>query len=434
MKWSLRHTITMLVIGAYLIFSYGFMLIRIPPVAGGGIPIGEILLLFSLSFLIKDLKWVPLFTNNIIFIAFLMWWTLGISRVLLALPEYGMWAFRDATHVIESLFLWVGFVFASSPSAIDRLFLWLKRILTLGCLNALTFPFREIIQVISPTITAASGYTAFLFPHYTLSGVILLWEAIRRLIDQTRVNLLISGLLLAYAVAIFQARTIYIQVLAILLLMLWYRPKIFGKMSLAIGAGLFALILVIVSGVEIKGRIGQNISFEFIGNHFTAIAGIENTGVEGAAKGVDLRLNWWKDILNKLIESPEKLLLGLGYGFPLMDFHGIMGNAAREPHNSFISILGRIGILGAIFFTWMHIHLMRAWLKAYYLCRKKRYFLGQDRLFMFLAYFVLVWVYSLGEDAFEKPFITIPYYFFWGVFLHYRLHLKNSLLTNIKEN
>ena len=58
-------------------------------------------------------------------------------------------------------------------------------------------------------------------------------------------------------------------------------PKIFGKMSLAIGAGIFALILIVVSGIEIKGRIGQNFSFEFIGNHFTAIAGIEKPGVEG---------------------------------------------------------------------------------------------------------------------------------------------------------
>ena len=108
-------------------------------------------------------------------------------------------------------------------------------------------------------------------------------------------------------------------------------------------------------------------------------------------------------------------MLGLGYGFPLMDFHGRLGNAAREPHNSFISILGRIGILGAIFFTWMHIHLVRAWFKAYNLCRQTGYRLGQDRLFMFLTYFVLIWIYSLGEDAFEKPFITIPIIFF-GVF------------------
>ena len=103
------------------------------------------------------------------------------------------------------------FVFASSPDAIDRLFVWLRRILLLGCLNALTFPFREIIMGFSPTITAAAGYTAFLFPHYTLSGVMLLWEAIRRLIGHTRSNLLIPGLLLAYAVAIFQARTIYLK-------------------------------------------------------------------------------------------------------------------------------------------------------------------------------------------------------------------------------
>ena len=59
MKLSLRHSITLLVVGAYLIFSYGFMLVRFPPVVGGGVPIGEILLFFSLCFLAKDVRWIP---------------------------------------------------------------------------------------------------------------------------------------------------------------------------------------------------------------------------------------------------------------------------------------------------------------------------------------------------------------------------------------
>ena len=182
------------------------MLIRIPPVAGGGVPVGEILLIVWFCFLIKDLKWLPLFANNIIFVPFLMWWALGIGRVLWALPEYGMWALRDATHVIESLFLWIGFVFASAPGAIDRLFVWLRRVLTMGMIYAFTWPWREALRAFSPTIMAAAGYSSTVFFNYTTSAVLLLWEATRRLIGRAD-TLLIPSVLIAYSVTVFQART-----------------------------------------------------------------------------------------------------------------------------------------------------------------------------------------------------------------------------------
>ena len=89
--------------------------------------------------------------------------------------------------------------------------------------------------------------------------------------------------------------------------------------------------------------------------------------------------------------------------------------------------LGRMGLYGIIVFTWGHILLLRTWFRAYGLCRRAGYRLGQDRLLLLMVYFVLIWVNSLGEDAFEKPYVTIPYYFFWGIVLHYAQHLKRAL-------
>jgi len=423
----MRNGLILLVIGAYLILNYGFMLIRIPPVVGGGVPVGEILLFFLLCLWYKDLRWLPSFTNNIVFVPFLMWWTLGLGKAVWALPEYGLWALRDATHVIESLFLWVGFVFAATPGAIDRLFVWLRIILAMGCLYAFSYPWREPLFALSPTITAASGYQTPLFFHYVTSGVLLLWEAVRRLIGRSGGSILVPGLLIAYAIGILQARTFYLQFIAVLLMVLWYRGKTFKKMSLALVVGVLAFVLFAELGVEIKGRMGEPVSLDFIGRHFGAIAGIESAGVEGAAGGVGQRLGWWANIFERVTDSTENLLFGLGYGFPLIDFQAGQGQIAREPHNSYISILGRLGLFGVIFFAWGHVCLLRIWFRAYNLCRQTGHRLGQDRLFLLMVYFVMVLIFSLGEDAFEKPFLTIPYYFFWGVVLHYRLHLKRAL-------
>jgi hypothetical protein len=425
----MRNNLILLVIGAYLILNWGFMLVRIPPVSGGGIPLGEVLLCFSFCIIFKDIRWLPSFTNNLIFVLFLMWWSLGIGKALYAFPEYKMWALRDASHVIESLFLWVGFVFAGAPGAIDRFFVWLRRVLGIASLYALSYPWRNELGVLSPTIQAAAGYQSTIFFNYVGIGQLLLWEAARRFIERAG-GILVPSLLIAFSVGLFQARTIYLQLIAIVLMLLWYRRKAFGKICVAMGVGLIALILVVESGVEIEGRNGQNVSIEYITNHFIAIAGIENPGVKGEAAGVDLRLGWWKDIIfERLPKSTGSLIFGLGYGFPLVDFKGPDGEIVREPHNSYVSILARIGLVGLLLFISGPVLLVHSWWNAFKLCRRESYQIGQDRLFILMVYFVMIWIFSMGEAAFEAPYLTIPYYFFWGVFLHYHLHLKR-MLTN----
>ena len=430
MKFSIRNSFILFVIGAYLILNWGFMLIRLTPVSSGGVPIGEILLCFSFCILYKDIRWLPSFTNNLIFVVFLMWWSLGIGRALYAYPEYGMWALRDASHVIESLFLWVGFVFAAAPGAIDRFFVWLRKVLGIASLYALTFPWDNELKLLSPTITAAAGYTSTIFFNYSGVGQLLLWEAGRRFIEDAK-GILVPSLLIIYTIGIFQARTLYLQLIAIVLMLLWYRRKAFGKMSLALGVGLIALILFVGSGIEVKGRNGQNVSIEYIANHFKAIAGVKNPGVMDAAAGVDQRVGWWKDIVfERLPKSTESLLFGMGYGFPLVDFKGPDGEIVREPHNSYVSILARMGLVGLLFFISGHLLLVHSWWNTFKLCHQKSYKIGQDRLFILMVYFVMIWIFSMGEAAFEAPYLTIPYYFFWGVFLHYRLQLKQMLAND----
>jgi hypothetical protein len=51
---------------------------------------------------------------------------------------------------------------------------------------------------------------------------------------------------------------------------------------------------------------------------------------------------------------------------------------------------------------------------------------GENRLLILMIFFILVWINAIGEDAFEKPFITIPYYFFWGVVLRMNWYLSKN--------
>jgi len=438
---GIRGMSSLLIISAYLVLNVGFMLIRMPPGVNWGIPIGEILIIWYGFGLIFDSRWLLPFSRSIFLIPFLLWWGIGIGRALAAMPEYGVWALRDASHVIDSLFLWIGFLFARQIKAVDLFFSWLRWVLLISILYSFTFPFREDLKDFSPTVEAPAGYITTILFHYSSMYIMVLLTAAYLIIkaaSPSRVGaaspswvgiVIIAGLLVGYGVVIFQARTMYLQVICVFILFLWLHRPAFRKMGIAVVLASFAFLGVVITGVDIPGRVGENISFEFIINHFISIAGVESEGVIGPARGISLRLDWWSIIWRQVTDSAGNFVFGLGHGLPLVEFAGPQNQIVREPHNSYLSIFGRLGLFGIIVFTWGHIHLVRAWFQAYMLCRRVGYRLGRERLLIFMVYFVLVWVYAIGEDAFEKPYNAIPYYFFWGIVLHYGLHLKSLFLT-----
>lgn len=424
----LREHATLIIVSLYLILNYGFMLIRVPP--NFGVPFGELLLAVYLLWL-SDIRLLPRFSKALFLLPFLIWWTAGLGRSYFAFPEHGLVALRDATHVIESLFLWVGFIFATKEENIERLFRWLPWVLVICSIYAFGFPFQSLLKGYSPTVLSTAGESTAILFQYTNTAVLVLVAAAYLMIVRPKTiglgPMLLATLLLAFIVAFFQARTIYLQVIAMLLLFAWQYRSSFVKMSSSLLLGALAFLAISALGIQFTGRLGGEISLDFILQHFGTIMGQGEGEFAGVAAGVDMRTTWWLGIWERVSAGVGTLFFGLGYGFPLVDFHSIGGVVVREPHNSYISILGRSGLVGVFAFVWMHIILMVVWFRTFRLCRLAKYRIGQERLLVLLVYFLMIWIYGIGEDAFEKPFNTVPYYFFWGVILHYSLHLRAML-------
>jgi O-antigen ligase len=127
-----------------------------------------------------------------------------------------------------------------------------------------------------------------------------------------------------------------------------------------------------------------------------------------------------------MMASPYHLLLGLGYGVPLTDFYGHTGVQVREPHNSYISIVARTGIVGAIAWIAMMVLMLRAWRRAFRHTVEVGWREGQNRLMLLMVFFISMWVLAIGEDGFEKPYNIIPFYFFWGIVLRMGLLLERG--------
>jgi hypothetical protein len=66
----------------------------------------------------------------------------------------------------------------------------------------------------------------------------------------------------------------------------------------------------------------------------------------------------------------------------------------------------------------MHVTLTLTLFRTWRYYRTEGHHEAARFLYLLGAMFVVFWLASVGEDAFEKPFLAIPYYFFYGVILN----------------
>jgi hypothetical protein len=417
---GVKARVLLWLLGGYLLLSYSFMQLRIPP-SSFGIPLGELFLVFAL--LTTN---VPLVFSRmavvVSLVPFLTWWCFGIGRLMVDSINRGFWSFRDGTQVLESLYLIVGFAAAANSGIIEKLMRHLPIVLAVLCIYGLGFPFQDYIAALSPKLAGAQGQPIPVFG-YTTTPSIMLWTAFYCLVAERegppRVSrAVIACFLIGFAVLLVQSRTTYLQIFGLAAVVLIFRPQALGKMTLAIPAVLLALGLLAAFQIRVPGALTSEVSVSFLADHFASIFGIGSesgeSGVSAAARGVDLRLHWWINLYDRLTDDAVDLLTGLGYGIPLTDFSDTLGVTTREPHNSYISVVARLGVLGFAVWFWMQVALFAASVRAYWQCRRLRWESGEDFLLMVIAFAVLLLIAAFGEDSMEKPYDAIPYYALFG--------------------
>jgi hypothetical protein len=424
-------TILLGLLAGYFVLNYSFMQLRLPP-SSVGVPLGEIFLLLFLA--TCNLPLIMGRLGQMVTLApFLAWWSYGIGRAVVDSFGNGLWAFRDATQVLESLYILVGFAIAGRPENVDRLFHWLRWIVVAVLLYSMTYFVGNEITRLSPKVPGGSGQPIPLFGIYGNVGTVLIWSSayLVFLAHDTRLTrrwgLLLAPLPILYALIVFQARTTYIQLVVICAIVALLRPAALKRMAVALPLFFLVVGIIMLAEVKVMGRLSGEISFSFFADHALSILGISNSQeTVGAARGVAQRLLWWSRIEEKLTVDLPTLVLGLGYGNPLVDFATPESVQVREPHNSLISTVARIGVLGIALWLWMHFELLRRWLSTFKRARRIGTPLLRDRLLFLLSYCLLVLAMAVGEDPLEKPFFVIPYYLFWGVMLRIGFELSRT--------
>ncbi len=335
--------LTSVMIGGCLILGYGFanVGIRVGPIP---VPAADLLLLVLVGISLYKGTSIP--PSRFL-------WPLGLFlgvvmlHLLLEFGTYRQDAIRDTTTAVEALAVLLGFycVRRFGSATWIRIF---RNVFLLVFAYASFYPWREWLASAGPIVglqrnVPLLGSMAGVAEAVVAGG--LFFAVFTK--GAWRWWLLTWGLII---VALFQARGLYIAVPLSAIVLGWaLRKQMKAMLVLAlVGAvGLVALSWIATSGIQ--GRMGE-ISPSFYREHIGTLFGREGPG----AGSITDRVIWARRTMEEVARSPQTLILGLGLGPDLtFGFRGREGQAVRKPHNDFLEVFARTGILGLAIFLWL---------------------------------------------------------------------------------
>lgn len=428
----------LMVVVAHLLFNYGFGNASVG--AGSArVPVSELVLVLSLV-ACAGYFWRKGFSQMPLGIWLLLSWLVLVLALHLpaGVARYGVPALRDALPSVQAFYLVPGFCIGRLvlEDAGRRQWIW-RFLLVLGLCTAVygtLYPMQKALLGMSPRIMGMQqaiplvGYYSS-WPTVAVTGMfgVLLWRWAQ---PPGKAGLLPTALALAVfsgfglSFLLVQSRGGYVMLLAAIALLAVMRSQ--RKTVLRLGGALLAGVLVLLavgeSGLEIKGRIGR-VSLDSVFAHVQTLGGQaeQGSGLEGAAAGIDQRRRWRELSLQLWSKDWASMVFGVGFGPALTDFsaRGTDGRAVvvREPHNSYVTILTRTGILGL---SAMLMFFASTFVAAVALYRQQ--LASGDKPLAALAlgaavFFLCNFLNALGQPNFEAPHFVAPFFFVSGIVL-----------------
>ena len=337
-------------LGGYLLFDKAFAYIHLP---GTPLFVSEMVLGVGILAAIIGTRYfrVPITDEPILALlsAFALW---GWVRALPGVMEYGVDAIRDSALWYYCLFaFFICAALARSPQLLERLIaqlswlspwllLWLPVGLVLVPLSkgAPTVPFSEL-----SVLTHKAGNAAVA----ALLSLSCMWVLPDKRSARRRAGWSVLALLIV-ALSATQNRGGLIGVVAgatIGLIFLSNRLALVARVVVVSAVGL-GLAFMLSLKVPIGGLQGREFSAEQLIANVMSLGGKEEPGNLGGT--VDGRKELWTRILDKQI-ADGRLIDGSGFGQNLAAEVGIYDegkDTLRNPHNSHLHILARLGVVG----------------------------------------------------------------------------------------
>jgi hypothetical protein len=416
--------ITLTCLTGYVVLNYGFENLTIPLGPLRFLPLGE--LLMGVALVLAMLRYRgPLLRSAVqnpavrYTLALLL---LTVIHLISDLPNYGLYALRDSTSSFEAVFLVLGLLWASQERNIELLAKWLVLLFIVATLYSYTFPWADQLENWSPgsgpfhSVALLGNYQDVAV--YMLAGALFcIWVAPSvSAWPRWLLNILAAAQLVG--LGILQSRTMYVGIALILVLLVFLREtKRMSQFLTLLGRSLAALVLTLLLlsmvGWKVQGRLGPM----DMSGLTRELESIWPSSAESAELGHESdRRAWYGEVWDKLRSSSSHLVLGVGYGQPLIDFMSETGQPIRQPHNSSMNVFGRLGLVGlSIWLLFLWTVMKRLWNAA----RESGREVGDHSALhlWFLTFCVLGLLDSMVQPYFEFSHSAVPFFFLLGVAL-----------------
>lgn len=415
-KMSAWQVLTTLTLCLYIVFNYGFN-----NLSYFSLPLGYLLLVLALVLCIAKFPTaIGELVKEPIFICFFALLVLSGAHLVFDFPRYGLYAVRDANFVYESVAVLLGYAWARTPDARTTLIRALKVIFILNLIYSFTYPVEDWLLANSPQSgvfrpTPLLGHYAGNSLFLVLGGLFFLLVG-RSEIRWNRVIIFLLGLIQISWSFIFQNRSMYLGILiAAIIVLLFGEAKKSVRATMYLFAS-FALLLVIVQlfGVTLSGRIGE-VTLQFLVEHFKSIFLWEGTPAVGSAQW---RLDLLPEVFRRWSASVQVVLFGEGFGRPLIDFV-VDGAEVRQPHNTHLTVLARLGLLGMVIWvsmwTWVTVLLFR----SVRITKTDSDRTNHEIFLILFVFFALGMLRTSLQPWLEFTYGAVPFYFFVGYIVAY---------------
>jgi len=383
------------------VWSYGFN--NVPLVRP--VPLVDALVMFAVLFSIPywwPLRRLRIVRRLLVLLSLLM--VVVFFRLIVDIPRFGLLALRDALFAFElwTVFPAIALGMMLGEWKLDDILFWLFSLATVWFL---LYPWRELIAAISPVVGIQRPVPLFAF---TTAGFVsvpaFFWFLHHR---ERRGTIGAAAALVILLLA--QSRGAYLAFIISALALLLLRPGVMKRWGRAAVAGAAVAVVLLLVGDSLTGRLGAPVGIHTVVEQLETLAGKEGPG----AGSFQHRLVAWPKVIQQVLAEPLGPILGVGLGVDL--FQGFAlgeGILVRKPHNDFLEIWARLGILGLV--AWVGVLVVLLWetLKGARLSSRHGWVLALQ---------ITLWITSLGQPAMGFAYVTVVWISLTGLWIGARL-------------
>ena len=368
-----------------------------------------------------------------IFLFYLMY---NLGKLSINYFEYGLVAVRDGTFVLDSLFVLVSLSFFSS---IEPTITKILKICFLYSFMFILFWFiRDSVIFLSPTITSPLGGQTNLFFNFSTINVTCGFFAFYSylFLDSNNKKFIYFLFFLIFSLILLPKRMIYIWYISAFLYLIFIDKKNINFTFKLLSVFIVFYIIDLIGFFSIF-KVKEINFFDFFKSHLlSTIPTFEINNIDdffvGTQSTVSWRIDKWTMTISNVMATFNTFLFGLPFGVSLTDFYNTQGMQTREPHNLYITIFARTGLIGFILFSILHFKIIRILYKAYIKSLILRNKATNKLMILFMMYVLFIFGGGgISSSILSATYHSTQFYLFVGIWIsiYFKL-LKDENLSN----